>query len=255
MQTHLYDTRDVHLRYPEARKLPPRTVQMWMDRLSQHVSRTRVRRIVDLGCGTGRFTQVLADQFKAEVIAMDLSAKMLRVAREQRASPRVHFVQASAEMIPFAEASVDLVFMSMVYHHLTDRAATFGRIRSILAPGGCCAIRTCSMENLDSFLYQHFFPEARQVDLRRLEPRQSTIDQIRASGLELSAHETIRQVTADSIPDYVRKIEQRGTSDLEAISDAEFAAGMARFREFAKTQAQEQPIHEELDLLVFARAT
>lgn len=255
MQTHLYDTRDVHLLYTAARQLPSQTVKLWMDKLRQLTTKTRVRRIVDLGCGTGRFTQALADRFDAEVVAIDLSAKMLGVAREQVGSARVYFVQASAEAIPLADASVDLVFMSMVYHHLTDRAAAFLGIRSVLAPGGCCAVRTCSMENLDSYVYQRFFPEARQVDLQRLEPRQRTIDQIKASGLDLIAQETVRQITANSMPEYLRKIEQRGTSDLEAISDTAFAAGMGRFREFANRQPTGYPICEELDLLMFARRT
>jgi ubiquinone/menaquinone biosynthesis C-methylase UbiE len=251
MQTHLYDTRDVHLRYAEARRLPRQTMRMWMDRVAKYAP-PRMTRIVDLGCGTGRFSDALAMRFKANVTAIDCSAKMLASARAACSIPSTRFVRAAAEAIPLADASVDLVFMSMVYHHLVDRAATFHEVRRVLAPGGRCIVRTCSLENLDSYLYQRFFPGARRIDLARLESRDLTVARIASCGLNPIARACIQQISADSLDLYIQKVSARGTSDLEAISDADFERGLASLREWAAAQANDGPIREHLDLLVFA---
>ena len=136
MESFNYDQNDIHLRYDSARKLPDETVLLWLERVASHVERAKIEVILDLGCGTGRFSGALASFFGAQVYAVDPSAKMLEVAREQACNPRVRFLEGRAEQIPLEEEVADLIFLSMVYHHIEDKAEAFREFRRVLKPEG-----------------------------------------------------------------------------------------------------------------------
>jgi len=88
-----YDKSDIAGVYAAARRLSPEGLEQWLGLLDKHVP-ADAPHIIDLGCGTGRFTQALADRFAARVTAIDPSEKMLDQARKQVSSPRVAFAQA-----------------------------------------------------------------------------------------------------------------------------------------------------------------
>ena len=59
------------------------------------------RRVLDLGCGAGQLAQYLAVAGAAEVLGVDVSERMLAVARAEWAHPRVTFHRASIEAVAF----------------------------------------------------------------------------------------------------------------------------------------------------------
>ena len=77
--------------------------------LSVHVDRRKMSLLIDLGCGTRRFTDLLAAHFGVRVIGIDPSSKMIEQARGKPAKRDVSFRQGSAEALPpRATASHDL---------------------------------------------------------------------------------------------------------------------------------------------------
>lgn len=93
----------------------------------------RGRRLLDLGCGKGRFAAHLRAA-GAEVIGLDRSAAMLAGAE---GLPRV---LASALRLPFAASTFDGVFAVEVFEHLTRIDDVLIEIRRVLRPGGTLAI-------------------------------------------------------------------------------------------------------------------
>jgi len=87
----------------------PAVLALWLDVISRWVPKG----------ATGRYSTALAAHFDARVIAIDPSEKMLAEARK-KATVRVRYERASAESLPLPDASVDMVFMSMVFHHFDD---------------------------------------------------------------------------------------------------------------------------------------
>jgi ubiquinone/menaquinone biosynthesis C-methylase UbiE len=79
-------------------------------------------RVLDLGCGTGVLTRMIADQLNAEVggvsLGIDAAAKMINVARKKRESETCRFEVAAAEDLPFENASFDAVVSSLFFHHV-----------------------------------------------------------------------------------------------------------------------------------------
>ena len=103
-----YDESGIATTYDEARALTPARRRHWQRLLSAHVDRTTISLVVDLGCGTARFSEMLAAELGARVIGLDPSEKMIDKARRKLAASPVIFGRASAHEIPLPEGCVDL---------------------------------------------------------------------------------------------------------------------------------------------------
>lgn len=94
--------------------------------------------ILDLGCGSGISTQILAENFKNSLIyAVDSSEKMLEKCAGSIISDRIIFQKSSAEELSFNGKKISLIFGSMCYHWLEKSAVE--RLVKSLSPGGVAA--------------------------------------------------------------------------------------------------------------------
>ena len=112
--------------------------------------------IADLGAGEGAFALLLAERV-TRVIAVDSSAKMIEVAREQARRNGVKNVEyrlGDMEELPIDDGAVDLVFFSQSLHHALHPERAVEQAWRILSPGGRIVI-------LD--LLKHRFEEAREI--------------------------------------------------------------------------------------------
>jgi len=112
--------------------------------------------ISDLGAGEGAFAQLLAQRAK-KVIAVDSSARMIEVGRDQALRYGVENIEyrlGDMEELPIQSASVDLVFFSQSLHHALHPERAVIEAARILVPGGRVVI-------LD--LVKHRFEEAREL--------------------------------------------------------------------------------------------
>ena len=93
-------------------------------------------RAVDLGCGTGVHTELLADRF-GEVLGVDLSAPMVEHARRHRGRPNVDYRRADLrDVTPGADGRFDVVFSAYTLHHVPELSTALHRMRSLVRPGG-----------------------------------------------------------------------------------------------------------------------
>jgi SAM-dependent methyltransferase len=93
--------------------------------------------VLELGCGMGAFARYCAEQGGARrVVGVEVSERMLEVARQQNAHERVVYVQAPMETVSLPEASFDLAVSSLALHYIGDYAAVVRRVHSWLKPGG-----------------------------------------------------------------------------------------------------------------------
>jgi ubiquinone/menaquinone biosynthesis C-methylase UbiE len=249
-----YDAPGIAARYDQSRGLPPDVVALWSDLIRKHVP-LRPRVTADLGCGTGRFTRILADCFAGTVVGIDPSEEMLRAAAATLAGlPGVRLVRGRAEELPLAPASAELVFMSMSFHHVADQPRALSEIRSVLRPGGALCVRTCSLEALDSYLYQRFFPEARAYDESRFPSRSGLVDLATRAGFARHRFDVVRQRAADNLRQYRDRFATRAHSDLQAISDDQFHEGLKRFDAYRDVNPSHGPVYEDVDFFTFRKS-
>ncbi|HET8998314.1 MAG TPA: methyltransferase domain-containing protein [bacterium] len=100
------------------------------------------RRVLDLGCGAGQLAHHLATAGAAEVVGVDVSERMLALARAEWAHPRVTYSREAVEQVVFPPARFDLVVSSLVFHYVDDYRALVLRIAGWLAPGGVLVYST-----------------------------------------------------------------------------------------------------------------
>jgi SAM-dependent methyltransferase len=99
----------------------------------------RSREVLDLGCGSGANTVLLADR-GARITGLDLSPDLIDLARQRLAvsdvdAANVRFIVGSAHAIDLPDASVDVVFGMAILHHL-DLQQTAAEVWRVLRPGG-----------------------------------------------------------------------------------------------------------------------
>ncbi len=109
--------------------------------LKQRFPELEPRQILDLGCTCGNSTLPYVDGFpSASVTAIDVSAPVLRYAhaRSELLGRAVHYRQANAEALPFADSSFDVVVSHILLHETSRQALAriFAECYRLLRPGG-----------------------------------------------------------------------------------------------------------------------
>mgnify|MGYP005782474441 FL=1 len=94
------------------------------------------KRVLDLGCGYGWHAFYAAENGAEKVLGIDLSEKMLAVAREKNTFPSVRFARGAMEDVRFPDGSFDAVLSSLALHYVKDYAELVPRVYRWLAPGG-----------------------------------------------------------------------------------------------------------------------
>ena len=244
-----YDKTAIATTYDAARGYRPEAMRQWLDRVAAHAPRD-LKLIVDLGCGTGRFTHPLAERFKARVIGVDPSTKMLEGARAKLSNGRVTFLQASAEGLPLDDGGVDLVFMSMILHHLADKPRAVRECHRVLRAGGRLCLRNCTRDIV--YPQSRFFPGMLQMVATDLPSSEDIVALFEAAGLRSRAHEIVTHTVAGSWQEFADKLALRADSFLARLPDSEFAEGLAELRAYATGRAPEA-ITEQIDFFVFER--
>jgi ubiquinone/menaquinone biosynthesis C-methylase UbiE len=94
------------------------------------------RKVVEVGCGTGRNTAWLAER-STEVVALDFSAEMLAKARARLNDPRVRFVRHDARAKwPLADSSADVVIAMLILEHIENLETFFAEAARVLRHRG-----------------------------------------------------------------------------------------------------------------------
>ena len=242
-----YDETDQARRYDAARAMSRADQWRYLEPLVALVPRP-VRLIVDLGCGTGRFSAALSDGFDAPVLGVDPAQTMLAKARENVSHPRVSFTEGDATAIPLPHRAADLVFVGMAFHHFDDKPAAMREMRRVLGPGGVVAIRNTTVEALDDVAYLDYFPAAKAHLAATLPARDSLKVSMAHAGLAPVLHEILPHEMATDWKAYCDKVAARAFSDLASISDQAFERGLQAMRD---ETGREGPVTMPMDLFAF----
>jgi 2-polyprenyl-3-methyl-5-hydroxy-6-metoxy-1,4-benzoquinol methylase len=106
--------------------------------LLEHVSPGQ--RVLDVGCGEGRFTAALAAE-GAQVIGLDVAEEPLRRARERHPELDLRLIGETGPW-PAPDASFDVVWAGEVIEHVADTAAWLSEVRRVLRSGGSLLLST-----------------------------------------------------------------------------------------------------------------
>ncbi len=135
--------------------------------------------VLDLGCGTGYFTQYLKEAFsQAHIIGMDLAEGMLCVAQEKNQQTKA-WVCGDAEKLPFADASVDIIFSSLALQWCNNLTELFSELYRVIKPDGTLLFSTLgpntlhelrnAWQQVDSNIHVNHFTPAAEIQKQLLQ--------------------------------------------------------------------------------------
>lgn len=245
-----YDSTDIADGYDRGRDHGPEFLDLWMNVVSSYVGKQRLNTILDLGCGTGRFSEGLAAHFDADVVGIDPSKKMLERARGKRRARQVRYVLGRGEAIPLANDSVDLIYMSMSFHHFDDPLLAARECRRVLRSGALTLLRGGTRDRIPSYPYVEFFPGSRPL----LEDHLPSVTFLRnvfeSTGFSTVGASIVIQKIAPDYATYAEKLSAGADSILARLSESDFQAGIEAIRAHAAC-AGDKSVSEPIDVFVF----
>jgi ubiquinone/menaquinone biosynthesis C-methylase UbiE len=244
-----YDKTNMPAGYDRGRKYSPQQLARWLDIVADSVGNAPVTTIMDLGCGTGRYSAGLSSRLNARVVGVEPSEKMILEARK-KATSGVRLLRACGESLPLRDNSIDMVFMSMVFHHFSDANGAIQECRRVLRHDRFACLRAGTIEQIDKYAFVPFFPESRPLLERSLNRRPVIESTFASAGFELYRYNLIQSEAAKDWPEYVERLSLRADSILAQLSDSEFQMGLGALREYATT-APPGAVVEPVDFFVF----
>jgi len=96
--------------------------------------------ILEIGCGTGNYTQLLRKKFRqAKITALDISAKMVAVAQGKLKDKDIEFIVGDGESVNFPKGAFDLITSNACFQWFQDLANTLEKYRALLKSSGLLA--------------------------------------------------------------------------------------------------------------------
>jgi len=110
----------------------------------ESVVEAQPRRLLEVGCGMGQFAAAVAERTDAEVVATDLSPRMVELASSRGLDARV----ANVEALPFADAEFDCAAANWMLYHVPDVDRALGELRRVLGDDGTLVATTIGAEHM-----------------------------------------------------------------------------------------------------------
>jgi len=170
--------------------LNPQPIFVWLAGLAELAEFGPEHRVMDLGCGNGRFwqeTQSPESPASFHVTLVDLSLGMVQTARQTIQGRVSHWqaLQASAENLPFADRSYDCIMANFMLYHVSDPEQAIAEFRRLLSPRGSLIVTLVGLDHMrelwqlsadilgseDDHRGVRLFPEKTRVYLEKYFPR------------------------------------------------------------------------------------
>lgn len=183
----------------------------------------RGRRVLDVGCGTGRLAAALA-QDGSRVWGVDASPEMVEVAKAKRIRG-AEFRVGHADSLPFRDGWFErAVFWLSI--HLLERPRALGEARRMLASGGRVAVVTFDHSHFDAYWLNRFLPSLEAIDRARFPMRDALERELRETGFANVESVTLDQRATLTRDEALQRIRERHISTFDLISEDEYERGL-----------------------------
>jgi len=189
------------------------------------------KKVLDLGCGTGNIAWQIKNKINADLIGVDVSLAMLKVAKDK--SLEVICTDIDNQQLPFRDSSFDTVIAAYVIHQIKNLNFILSECYRVLR-GSVLILLTSSRRQIEEQhpIIKAFFPSYVDIDKGRF-PDIDQIDYL----LESLAFKDIKheEVTVENIPidyEYLQKVKNKYVSTYQLMPEGEFENGIAKLEAF-----------------------
>ena len=217
--------------------------------VTSFVGSTRDARIVEVGCGTGRWLRLLREG-GIRATGADASFGLLSHAKAP-------VVQALAEQLPWTSRSIDRVVCVNAFHHFAEKTAFLDEARRVLRPGG--RLMTIGLDphsGIDRWFIYDYFESALERDRTRYVPTSQIREWMHAAGFTGCVSHEVQHigVSIDARTALAQgRLEKTATSQLSLQTDEEYRQGVERIkRDMAMAEARGASLDLTADLRLYA---
>ncbi len=211
--------------YDRLRTPSQETLTEWVELIRDFAGIRKDSRLLDVGCGTGRFTMPLAGLTAATTFGLDPSTEMLAKASDKDRHNSISWIRGKGEGLPFPDSSFNCVFMGFIIQHLTNREKAFKEAHRVLLPKGRLLIMTTSHKQFKRSPV-HDFPKLREIDLRRFPSLTELKEMLRNIGFgRVSARSVTRAQRFLPVESLLEYVKDKPISTFALLSERGFKMG------------------------------
>jgi len=203
------------------------------------IQQVKARRILEVGCGTGFWLNLLASRVKA-ACGLDYSSGMLEQAKRQP-SP-LELLRGDAIHLPYQDNLFDLVYCVDAIHHFGKPDVFIFEAFRVLRPGGALAVVGSDPHSGDDTWYVYeYFEEVLETDLQRFPSEIAILTWMRGEGFQNILSKGIEHISdvhfgTDVFNDPFLK--KNSCSQLALLSDKAYQAGLEKIKVAAASEEQ-----------------
>ncbi len=191
--------------------------------------------LLDMGCGTGNYTNVLKP-FVKNIIGLDLSIGMIKKAKNKY--PNLEYTNSNILWIPFRSEVFNGLYLIQVIHHISNKLDLFKEAYRVLKKNGYIAIHTCSHDQINTYWYTYYFPEGLKAELKRFLEIKDLIYLLKKTGfskigVKICYYDTV--ILNQSPKNYLDKNFRNGDSFFSLMEEDEIEAGCKKLQDDIKS--------------------
>jgi ubiquinone/menaquinone biosynthesis C-methylase UbiE len=247
------DYADIAPRYNSARPLARKDMDYWAEYVSDLVPRKENVKLLDLGCGNGRFSILFAKQLGFTITGVDSSAEMIQESIKNDIESLVKWKVEDSSRLTFDDEAFDVVWISHLLHLVDDPERVISECYRVLKKGGLIIDRYTSLEDNLREPERKLFPELADLDTGRI-PTQSQVESwlvaARFNGVD-TRH--LQVPTYADGAERLARVASRVESGLTMISDAAFNTGLQALEKYVNDNPHDDWILDEKYTITIAK--
>lgn len=213
--------------YDLGRPISEQSLEMWLQQIKKAIGNKKNIHLLDLGCGTGRFTIPFAVYLGYDVTGADNSREMLDKAKNKDQARKVKWDIQNAEALTYPVNQFDVVFMSHLLHHIDHPLQVIKECFRVLKPKGILFNRYGAIEDILRDPEHRFFPKTVEIDEKRTPTKKQVEEWFKESGFINIKSTVFLQKTWVSPYERWERNKLKPTSVLALIPVKDFQKGIA----------------------------
>jgi ubiquinone/menaquinone biosynthesis C-methylase UbiE len=243
------DYREIAEFYDRGRSLSEQNMDLWLDLISRYSEKDAGARVLDLGCGTGRFSIPMANKLHYRLTGADSSREMLAQAKKKDSRGIIDWDCVDAQNLKYPDASFDIVFMSHLLHHVDSPAIVITECKRVLKNRGVILVRYGAIEQIRDDVEHTFFPETLPIDEFRTPCIKTVENWLSSAGFSNIKTEEVVQRTYESGDSHLNAITVKATSVLTMLSPESYRQGIQKLSKYIEENADDSwLLHDRLSL-------
>ena len=202
-------------------------------------------RFLDVGCGTGKQVAANYRQWpEARLVGVDRYRGMLRIAQKRRSAAT--WIQADGAILPFGANTFQYATSQFSYQHIGRTSDLLRELFRVLTPGGRFVMTNIDPWSMPGWLVYQYFPEACELDRRDFLPTEHFVALMRDVGFHAVRLELVDASVDQDLRDFLRYASERHrASQLMAIPDEAYLAGLRRVEEAIAARSENAPVRSQ----------